>query len=232
MTRAQMRFWLRFRLGDKHPTNPIFTDAELNDILEAEAKELQSLINATDPNPYTNTLYGDLTVNVRNYLLPTNYRSPGIRELALLTDGVYVPISRDEYTELNRSKDGRSSNPVPASSSADNVNRYSIGGGMLRLKTAPSTSVTLGMRIEFCANVTFDDDDIITIPVPVELHSCIYLMAAHKLGPTIGDNTDANEKMAMNIYGRWADGFKTTIGVDGPQITRVGNHIKDGWIRE
>lgn len=233
MTRAQMRSWLRFRLGDKHPTNPIFTDAQLNEILEQEAKELQSLVNITDPNPYTNTLYGDLTANIRTYSLPSNYRSPGVREVALLVSGVYTPIGKDDFNELNRGPSSqRSTDPVPASSSSSSINRFSIGGGLIKLKTAPSATLSLGIRMEYCAHVTFGDSDSTVVQLPLELHSCVWLMAAHKLGPSIGDNGDENEKMAEKIYTKWAEGFKTTIGVDGPQIVRVGGHNKDSWVRE
>lgn len=233
MLRPELRSLLRFRLGDKHPTNPIFTDADLNNVLEQEAKELQNQVNVVDPNPYTNTLYGDLTVNVRTYSIPANYRSPGVRELALLVGGAYVPIVKDDFNELNRPFNGqRNVDPVPASSSSASDNRYSLGGGLIKLKTAPTATLLLGMRIEYCAQVSFSDSDSVVVQLPLELHNCIWLMAAHKLGPSIGDNGDANEKMAEKIFNRWAEGFKTTIGVDGPQIVRVGNHNKDSWSRE
>ena len=231
MLRPELRSWLRFRLGDKHPTNPIFTDAELNLILEAEAKELQSQVNVVDPNPYTETLYGDLTAGVKTYLIPTNYRSPGIRELALLVGSEYVSIGKDDFNELNRPPNSRSTSPVPASATSASANRYSLGGGLLKLKVAPAATLLLGMRMEFCAQVSFSASDTKVIELPLELHSCIYLNAAHKLGPTVGDNGDANDKMSQKIFDKWAEGFKSTIGIDGPRIVRAGTN-KDEWVRE
>lgn len=223
MTRAQLRQFLRSKVRDLSPTNPIFSDSDLNVVLSNAARILQNWVNAVDPNPYTATLVGDITASVDIYALPGDYRSPGIRTLELLIDGSYVEIGRQEFSEFTIAV-RRNPDFATVSTSAK---KYAIGGGILKLKYMPTVSVTAGMRMIYSASVTFGDDDTTVIALPLELHDCIYLLGAFLIVQD-ADDKDAQEfyKMARVIFDEWAKGFKTTIGLDGEQINHVGGHIR------
>lgn len=222
MTRAQLRRFLRSKIRDMHPTSPIFTDSDLNLVLLSGARILQNWVNAIDPNPYTNVLVGDTYTDLDMYALPGDYRSPGIRTLEILQNGVYVEIPRQEFSEFTL-KARRN----PDASSLTTANKYAIGGGIIKLKNPPNPGLSEGMRITYSATVTFGDDDDAVIQLPLELHDCIYLIAASLIIQDIDDKESSDQyKLARAIYDEWAKGFRTTIGLDGEQINHVGGHIR------
>lgn len=225
MLRSQMRKALRFRLGDMHPTNPIFSDDNLNVSLEESARELQNWVNLVDPNPYVDIQYGDLTQNKTIYILPTNYRSPGVREVALLVNNKYVPIGRREFIKLNATN-------AASETSTENSNKYSIGGGIIKLQNPPTNDLALGMRMEYSAVVSFNDSDIVTIQLPLELHKCVYLLSLVELSPIVGVDTSKIYENVEKKFLRWAEGFKSTIGPDGEQINTVGGHNRLNWDKD
>lgn len=234
MTRAQLRAFLRSRLADKHPTNPRFSDSDLNLSLLDSAKIIQNWVALVDPNPVYDIVFGDFTANERDYLLPGGYRSPGVREVAILTSGaagtgVYTSIEKMDPNELNR---GPLAVRADESVNTDTTQAYCIIGNKIRFKIAPTQSVFGGYRMEHATDVSFGDDTSI-IQLPLALHSCVYLHSAYMLSPDLGDtNPERHLKAAENIYKIWADAFRLTIGVDVARITRVGDRVKDSWIRE
>lgn len=232
MTRAQLRRFLRSKLGDMHPTNPIFSDSDLNLALLMAGRLVQNWVNAVDPNPYCNTLIGDITINTTLYTLPGNYRSPGIRLLELLESGSWKEIGRQEFNDLDTDASRAASN----SSNSTNDKKYAIGGKLLRLKYNPTATVSGGMRMTYSAHVNFtDDDDNSVLQLPIELDPCIYRLAAYELCPDIGaDRVDVESHYtaAEKIFDKWAAGFKTTIGKDGEQINHVGGHVRTQWSRD
>jgi len=223
MTRAQLRRFTRSKLGDMHPTSPKFLDSDINLCLLNKARQIQNWVNVTDPNPYVQTLYGDLVSGQKSYPLPSDYRSPGVREVALLQSGVYVPIDRAEFN-VNNKEVAREVNITGA------VNKYSIGGGVIKLKIAPTANQVAGIRIEYSALVTFGDDDDAIIQLPLELHDCVYLLVTADLSQDLGYlGYKDYYTQAKLIYDGWAEGFKTTIGPDKERISNVGGLNKRDW---
>lgn len=228
MIRLQLRRFLRSKLGDMHPTNPIFTDSDLNLALLNAGRELQNWVNAVDPNPYCVTQTGDITINVSLYTLPPDYRSPGVRLVELLESNSWKTLGRQEFNDVD----------TDAARTVDNNTvynkKYSVGGKLIRLKTVPTATVVSGIRMTYAALVTFkDDDDNSTLQLPLELMPCVYRLAAFELSPDIGDEkAQTHYDAAEKKFTKWAEGFKTTIGKDGEQINHVGGHARTSWSRD
>lgn len=227
MTRGQIRSFLRSKLGDKHPTNPIFSDSDLNLIILNATRILQNRVNKVDPNPYCVIQYNDLVANIDLYALPANYRSPGVADVWQLIGGKYVRLTGNNPNIVNR--DVNSATRFGNTPASDAPNVYAIRGGRIRLKIPPTANLVNGLKMEYAAHVSYADDD--SVPqLPLELHDCIYLKAAMLLNPDQGENNSSDLKAQYDeIYKDWADGFRLTMGTDQAQFGNVGNLDKKNW---
>lgn len=222
MNRGQSRAFLRSKLGDRHPTNPTFSDSTLNLTLLTAARLLQNRVNVVDPNPYTKTAYADLVNGVDTYSLPGDYRSPGERIVKRLIDGEYQRVTRIQFTSMDKL--------LGSTEQSESNTGYSIGGKLIQIFPTPTADLVNGLKITYAAQVTYADDSDSSVPqLPLEILNCVHLVAFTLICSDIGLNGDDETRLVDKIIKEWAEGFKSSHGVDGNQIESLGGHNRIGW---
>lgn len=226
MNLAQLRKNLRSKIRDLDTANPDWSDSDLNIVLGESALLVQDFVNGVDPNPYTVTMYNDLVNGQSMYALPSNYRSPGIREAAIMASagGSYSPMVRRENVVIDEARAG---NNTGASNTGKPL--YSISHGILELLAVPTSNVTAGLRLIFSSTIAMADDDAIP-QLPLSLHSCIVLEAAIFLSPDTDDpDFEKYIKVRDHRYKTFKDSFKVVNNRDQMGIEGVGGHDRMGW---
>jgi hypothetical protein len=214
---------LRSKIRDLSTTNPDWSDGDLNILLLHSAWHVQDIVNLIDPNPYTTIKYNDLVAGQYLYALPNNYRSPGVREVAIKSGDSYVPIRRYEAVKADEVRAGTT---LPNASEGI---RYAISFGQLEIIPTPTSNIVDGIRMVFSTTIAMDDDDAVP-QLPLSLHPCIYLDAAMMIAPDSDDPAfDQYDKLMKRYTDAYHASFKVVNNLDVPAIEGVGGNDRMSW---
>lgn len=230
MNLITLRRMARSKLGDLHPTLPIYSDADYNTALRHSAYYIQARLAKVNSVPYTALTVTTLTASIGDYPLPPDLTTPGVRRVYTLSNGVYTPATLRNLEDLEDTvRDAAVAQVGEDPTTVATQVQYAVDGDYIVISPVPTATTANGLRIRYAAVVTMVDDNAIP-QLPLVLHPAIYLHTAAVLAPQQDDSLVKTLASQYNeIITTFIDAFKNRFGNEPEQVESVGGVDKIGW---
>lgn len=204
-----MRALLRRRVNEA--TANLWTDPDLNDLLDIGLQQVQQYVQAVDPDAFLFRSRIDLVADQALYQLPDNCQ--GLRAVKK-KDPVSGLYERLRPTTYERAQD-RSEQETD-----DSDGEFARFGKFLWILPAPSANQSAGLELDFVPVLSLGADTDVP-PIPISLHYAVVLRAEIAAKGETSDGADVALAEFASLMGTIPSWYRPSIAGGAPDSIQV-----------